>query len=805
MQKEKNILHSPSVRLTRQDLIRFEHFLKDEIGALLPFKSYSLYFPQTVGAEMLGEDAQGRPEFHGVALNAERKVLIPLALGDELLAVFASRGVSLRAPATTLPLLVQLGRLCLEKLLLYKISISDPLTGLATGSAFLDSLTREIEVIRKCALPGASGCPDFAMPSYRAGLGLIYARVDSLTRVQRAFSYELADRLLATMAAAFGAVCPEQALAARWREDGFLVLVPEAQPNASRKLAEALAEALAECSCLHALTEERVRATVSLGYVNFPQDMDGAVYERASSEQARALIAKAAKAAEKAQEYGANRVLAFNRILDQAGRVLHALPGDRATVNLGRAVDARDGQRFLVWSPSQPQPGHEGELPPVYKGEISLLEVKEEQALAEILHVGDPTLPIEAGDRLTLLKESHGPSEASPQSLDGEPRKDPLTGLFHYRDFLRLWTRRAEPCELFVLGLVRLFPEKTSEQTALHKHADQLVAEAAGLARDVFGPELEGGRYSLNSLLLFHPNCSDAQAVESYGQLCERLAANGMEAAVGLAYHPCLAYRKSDALENALKALDYGLLLPKPHVGLFDSLTLNISADRLFSQGDLYGAMEEYKLALLTDETNNLARNSLGICLARLGKLNQARALFEDVIRRDPRDVMALYNIGHVLQRQGELADAAAAYKRSLKIEPEHIYSQVRLGQLAERQGKLAQARKHYLRAAKSKGGEGLTHRYLARLCLRENKQEEAREHLHQALIHDPKDALALHLLAKLYLDRNEDPEIAVSLARQSVSLKPEQKPFWLELARGLDAAGNPRDAQAARGKAEAL
>lgn len=804
MQTEKSILHSPSVRLARQDLIRFEHFLKDEISGLLPFKSYSLYFPQTVGAEMLGEDGEGRPEFRGVALNAERKVLIPLALGDELLAVFAARGVSLRAPATTLPLLVRLGRLCLEKLLLYKISICDPLTGLASASAFLDNLTREIEIIRRCALPGASGCPDFAMPAYRAGLGLIYARVDSLARVQRAYSYELADRLLATMAEAFRAVCPEQALVGRWREDGFLVLAPEALPNASRKLAESLSEALAECSCLHALTEERVRATVSLGYVNFPQDMDGAVYERASSEQARALIAKAVKASEKAKEYGANRVLAFNRILDQAGRVLHALPSDRATVNLGRSVDARDGQRFLVWSASLTQPEQEGELPPVYKGEISLLEVKEEQALAEILHVGDPTLPIEAGDRLTLLKESHGPTEAA-QSDGGAPRKDPLTGLYHYRDFLRLWTRRAEPCELFVLGLVRLSPEKAGEQTVLHKHADQLVAEAAGLARDVFGPELEGGRYSLNSLLLFHPNLSDAQAVESYGQLCERLSAQGVEAAVGLAYHPCLAYRKSDALENALKALDYGLLLPKPHVGLFDSLALNISADRLFSQGDLYGAMEEYKLALLADESNNLARNSLGICLARLGKLNQARALFEEVIRRDPRDVMALYNTGHVLQRLGELADAAAAYKRSLKIEPEHIYSQVRLGQLAERQGKLAQARKHYLRAAKSKGGEGLTHRYLARLCLRENKPEEAREHLHQALIHDPKDALSLHLLAKLYLDRNEDPEIAVSLARQSVSLKPEQKPFWVELARGLDAAGKTNDAHSARSKAAAL
>ena len=809
MHAEKEILHAPSVRLLRQDLIRFEHFLKDEIAQLVPFKSYSLYFPQLVPPEMAATDAQGNPAFRAVSLSSERKVLVPLAQDGELLGVFAARGATVKAPATSLPLLARLAALCLEKLLLYKISISDPLTGLASAAYFLDNLCREIELVRKCALPGASGCPDFAMPVYRAGLGLIYARVDSLPRIQREYNFALADRVLCAMAEALRATCPEQALAARYAEDSFVVFVPEAKPNACRKLAETLAEALAECACTHALTEERVRANVSIGYVNFPQDMDGAFVERAATEQARVLVRKAAKAAEKAKEYGANRVMAFSRILEQAGRVLHHLPGNRLAVNLGRSVDAKDGQRFLVWSHDAAATEHSADVafPPVYKGEVALMEVREESGLAEILHLGDPAWPIEPGDRLTRLKESHGPAENSAAgSGDVAPTKDLLTGLYHYRDFLGQWTRSAEPCERFVLGLVRLTQEKTAEHAPFHKHADQYATEAAALARELFGQELVGGRYSLNSLLLFHPELESAPAVELYSQFCERLAAKcGIEAAVGLAYHPCLAYRKSDALENALKALDYGLLLPKPHVGLFDSLALNINADRLFSQGDLYAAMEEYKLALLADENNNLARNSFGICLARLGKLGPARQLFVEVIDRDHRDVMALYNLGHVLQRLGEFSEATAAYKHCLKIEPSHTYSQVRLGQLAERQGKLSQARKHYQLAAKNAGGAGLTHRYLARLALRESNPEEAREHLHQALIHDPKDGLSLHLLAKLYLDRNEDPEIAISLARQSVALKPEQKAFWLELARGLEAGGKSAEAQSARVKAASL
>ncbi|MFW6005424.1 MAG: tetratricopeptide repeat protein, partial [Desulfonatronovibrionaceae bacterium] len=61
-------------------------------------------------------------------------------------------------------------------------------------------------------------------------------------------------------------------------------------------------------------------------------------------------------------------------------------------------------------------------------------------------------------------------------------------------------------------------------------------------------------------------------------------------------------------------------MLSFPHVACFDSLTLTVSADRLFTQGDLFRAMEEYELALADDDSNILARNSLAICYGRLGR-----------------------------------------------------------------------------------------------------------------------------------------------------------------------------------------
>ncbi len=62
--------------------------------------------------------------------------------------------------------------------------------------------------------------------------------------------------------------------------------------------------------------------------------------------------------------------------------------------------------------------------------------------------------------------------------------------------------------------------------------------------------------------------------------------------------------------------------------------------------------------------------------------------------------------------------------------------------------------------------------------------------------MHDPKDAFSLHLMARLYLDSGEDPEIAKVLASQSVALRPDKKPYWVELARAFDTLGRPQEAQ---------
>ncbi|HEU6438372.1 MAG TPA: tetratricopeptide repeat protein [Nitratidesulfovibrio sp.] len=792
------------VQLTRRDLIAFEHRLRDAMARVLSFKAYSLYFPR----------AASGPE--PLWLPQERKLLVPLLYEGEQLGVFVARGVTARAARALSPVLPGVAGLCLENLQLYKASLTDPVTGLSTRQHLLDAIAREVDCIRDCFSTASEGKCDLSA-GHRASMGVIAVRLGSLREVARDHGYVFADRLIAALAEELRRAAPEQALPARTGDFEFALFVPAGTTGGCRKLAVDMVRRLRGVTITCGLTDEPVGVAVSAGFAVYPQDMEGAAFARDHGEQARVLLRKARLAAAVAVEAAALQpgdgdgkntgdaapgvpVMGFSRILAEGGRVLETLPLSRLVVSLGGNMNAREGQRFSVWSVAYPVRGGSQEpRQPLYKGEVVLMEVRDNTSLAEIMHVGDPTWPVEPGDRLTLLPEEKG---VTVRDGGGEtPRTDPLTGLFRHGDFLARWSAERERCDAFALALIRLSDEGR-EPEGRAAHPEQLMAEAAQLCRDLLGPQALGGRYGLNSLIFFHPGMTPDGvdgAREVYGALCGELERRlRIGAAVGVACHPYLSYRKADALENCLKALEYAMLLPAPRVGVLDSLALNISADKRYSLGDTFGAIEEYKLALLADENNTMAWNSLGVCVAGLGRHSEARRHFGEALSRKPGDPMALYNLGTVCQSEGETAEARDCFRKCLRNAPGHVYALIRLGQLAEGEKRFAQARQYYTKAAKLDGGAALTCRHLARLCMRQGRPDEAREHLHEALLHNPQDAIALHLMARLYLDGGEDPEIAEVMARQSVALRPDLKPGWLELARALQARGRDHDAREA-------
>lgn len=372
-------------------------------------------------------------------------------------------------------------------------------------------------------------------------------------------------------------------------------------------------------------------------------------------------------------------------------------------------------------------------------------------------------------------------------------------------DFLNRFAQESERRARFVLAIVRMEGASSSTAaTALHLW-EKLLRRAA--PHDAGAAPL-AGLYGSNSLIFFHPGSEPQNVVPLYESLCSALKDAGVDAAAGLAAFPFLQYRKAEMPDCALRALEYALLLPHPRVGQCNSLALNISADRRYSLGDVFGALEEYKLALLADETNVMAWNSLGVCMAALGRRHEARRHFLEALRHKPDEGTATqinYNLGNVCQSLGERRAAARYYRQCVKTAPDHLFAHIRLGQLCEQSGRRAEARRYYELAAAiedaAPGRPGVARRHLARVAARQRKGGEARELLHEALLRNPQDAASMLLLANIYLDGNEDPAMAELLARKSAGLH-DRPEAWQTLARALRALDREDEARLAEARA---
>jgi TolB-like protein/Flp pilus assembly protein TadD len=88
------------------------------------------------------------------------------------------------------------------------------------------------------------------------------------------------------------------------------------------------------------------------------------------------------------------------------------------------------------------------------------------------------------------------------------------------------------------------------------------------------------------------------------------------------------------------------------------------------SENDPAGAAEHYKRALALDPSDlDVLRNSASL-LQSLGRVDEAVALEEAVVRRDPVNVTALYNLGLFRRYAGRLDEAIASYRTVLSLAP---------------------------------------------------------------------------------------------------------------------------------------
>jgi tetratricopeptide (TPR) repeat protein len=138
------------------------------------------------------------------------------------------------------------------------------------------------------------------------------------------------------------------------------------------------------------------------------------------------------------------------------------------------------------------------------------------------------------------------------------------------------------------------------------------------------------------------------------------------------------AGRLDEARRLACRALDAGVEHP---------MVLNLRALDFEQAGMFKQALKDLRRAHVLAPRDFSILNACGLALARMSRLEEALACYEQALSIEPNFGPGWYNKGWALEGLGELAKAIAAYEKSVEINPENVQGWANLAFLLTRRG----------------------------------------------------------------------------------------------------------------------
>ena len=487
-------------------------------------------------------------------------------------------------------------------------------------------------------------------------------------------------------------------------------------------------------------------------------------------------------ALELAKNWGENIILGYDEILYQAGKVLDLLPSHRIVINLGQKAGVSPFMRFSIL---------EGDNPDQEKGLAIPLEIQEDLCIAEVVYLRESGKPILKNDRVRLV---------SPLSQKmGETKGEILLSNGPLRSFqmFQLKFREAlKSTEKFSLLIGRLddYTDRLKlwgENSLLEIQKEMNLNLEENLpANGVIGP------YGRDGFILFVPEMDKEEAGLWARKVSQHLKQTlNLSLSFVLADYPCAPFHKGEILDNTVKTLDHLAFLGPGSIVVFDSVTLNISGDKLYNHGEVQGAVREYEKALILDPNNINALNSLGVCYANLGQLHQAVESFHRVLALSPEDFMASFNLGFSYARLGETEKALQTWEALAQKSGAPFDLAYHLGRLYRDQKDFHRALNWFKKAEETPDKKGFIYRVLGECEESLGKQKEATAYFKKALKNHPQDAFSLSHLGALYLGQGESIKVALSLCQQATHIEPAKGLYWLNLGKALLMNGFPKRA----------
>lgn len=159
----------------------------------------------------------------------------------------------------------------------------------------------------------------------------------------------------------------------------------------------------------------------------------------------------------------------------------------------------------------------------------------------------------------------------------------------------------------------------------------------------------------------------------------------------------------------------------------------NLGAEALLA-GDVERARQSFELAIALAPDFVKALNNYGVTMQRLGRSEDALALYFKGLERAPDDVPLLSNVARTYQLQGNEESANEYLGRIENLENTNPFFYIYRGELALNQGDLQAALDYMAKAFRRDSGLPEVHLGLVKVYLATGDMERVRHHLERAL-----------------------------------------------------------------------
>ena len=195
---------------------------------------------------------------------------------------------------------------------------------------------------------------------------------------------------------------------------------------------------------------------------------------------------------------------------------------------------------------------------------------------------------------------------------------------------------------------------------------------------------------------------------------------------------------------------------------------------------------------------------NLGALMGGLGELDEAARFYARALELRPEDAEVHSNLGNVMMARGRTAEAERCYRRAIDHDPRLAAAHANLGNVCFQAGRVEEALARYRRAIELEPALAAAHSNLAAILRAEGQIEDARRHLEEAVRLAPDSAEALANLG-IVLSELGQHGAALDYLRRAIDLKPDWARAHFNLGVALSKADQPEPALEAYAEALAL